>query len=382
MNSIKKFVRSTTLATVLVGGALSSNLLIGGGNEAFAEEKGISVTIDQTLQQFEQSPLMINGSVVVPLRGIFTALGAEVKWDSETKTVYAEKDEDDIRLVIGEQTAQVNGVSVQLSQPGEIIEGATYVPLRFVSEALGSEVNWDGSAKRVEIVSSNMSPSNVFSVNTIVKAKTYDDFDKIQYKDYNFIDMMTDGVSVQYEMGDLSKGYKFLVEGLVPNEKWTVADKELFDQYGPYALSLVDDPSTASESELKQAKIEADKIIAQKDKYDIPGDPWGIVYEKLYSTDANISTEGKTFEEVGLELFGDQYYPTMYQHEDFPKAGESYEEAMNKLASVKGYSSVEELLENDAYFRLIEESKNLPYDENWLVEEVGWYVKEFGEFIE
>ncbi|OEH94008.1 copper amine oxidase N-terminal domain-containing protein [Bacillus solimangrovi] len=386
MNNIKKLVKNTTFTTVLVGGIISSSLLIGESNEAVkvsAAEKGITVTINQTKQQFEQSPLMINGSVVVPLRGIFTALGAEVEWDSKTKTVYAKKDEEDIKLIIGQQTAKVNGASVKLSQPGEIFQGSTYVPLRFVSEALGSEVKWNGSAKRVEIVSSNL-PSTKTNVkaNTIVKAKTYDDFDQIQYKDYNFIDLMTDSLAVINSM-DVSDGMKFKVEGDGFNDEWVVADKDLYAKYGPYALSLVGDPSTASESELKQAKIKADKIIADQDKYNIAGDPWVMLYRKLYLTDYSIDTTGKTFEEVGLELYGDLYYATRYQNEEFPSRGQTYEEAIEKLAAnhLNGYNSVEELLESQAYYRLIEETKNLPFDENWLIEEENWYVKKYEKYL-
>src|SRR5690242_15324822 len=54
-----------------------------------ADSKSISVLIDGKSQQYEQPPLIDNGHTLVPLRAIFEALGAEIKWNSASKTATA-----------------------------------------------------------------------------------------------------------------------------------------------------------------------------------------------------------------------------------------------------------------------------------------------------
>jgi multiple sugar transport system substrate-binding protein len=56
---------------------------------------------------------------------------------------------------VGKSEAQVNGVSVTLSQVPVVIDGRTVVPVRFISENLGAKVEWDGSARKVYITFPN-----------------------------------------------------------------------------------------------------------------------------------------------------------------------------------------------------------------------------------
>ncbi len=119
---------------------------------SFAENP-ISVILDGKKQNYNQAPTIQNGSTLVPLRGIFESLGAEVKWDGKTRTVTANKGEINITLQIGSKTPVVNGVTKSISVPAQIINGSTFVPLRFVSEAFGADVKWDGTARSITIVS-------------------------------------------------------------------------------------------------------------------------------------------------------------------------------------------------------------------------------------
>src|SRR5690625_1324622 len=52
----------------------------------------VKVTIDGKLQQFPQSAILYNSSTLVPMRGVFEALNATIKWDGDTQTVTATKD--------------------------------------------------------------------------------------------------------------------------------------------------------------------------------------------------------------------------------------------------------------------------------------------------
>lgn len=97
------------------------------------------------------APQRIGGRVLIPLRAVVEALGAEVKWNAATQTVHGSKGEREFSLPIGSRTASVNGMSVNLDVPAQMVSGTTMVPLRFVAEALGAEVEWNAAAQRVVI---------------------------------------------------------------------------------------------------------------------------------------------------------------------------------------------------------------------------------------
>lgn len=118
-----------------------------------AEQPPISVYIDGQQQSYSQPPILQNGSTLVPLRGIFESLGANVEWDGATQTVTASKESTNIVLKIGSTQPTVNGTVKSISTPAQILNSSTMVPLRFVSEALGSDVNWNGSARSITIIS-------------------------------------------------------------------------------------------------------------------------------------------------------------------------------------------------------------------------------------
>jgi len=98
-------------------------------------------------------PTIENGVTLVPLRAIFQALGAEVEWNGTTQTVTARKGGTTVMLIIGQKTAYKNGNPVDLQVPGRIVDGRTLVPLRFVSEALGAKVDWEGNTQTITITS-------------------------------------------------------------------------------------------------------------------------------------------------------------------------------------------------------------------------------------
>jgi len=86
------------------------------------------------------------------LRPIAEALEAQVYWDSETQTVIMTNEEKIVELAIGSTAPLINGEPVVIDVPAVIYNDQTYVPLRFVSNALGTEVNWDNESKTVIIV--------------------------------------------------------------------------------------------------------------------------------------------------------------------------------------------------------------------------------------
>ncbi len=96
-------------------------------------------------------PQLANGRTILPLRFIGEALGAVVGWDGATKTVTYRLNGRTVKLTVGQRTADIDGVVRELDVPVQMINGRTLVPLRFISEALGARVVWNAPTKTVKI---------------------------------------------------------------------------------------------------------------------------------------------------------------------------------------------------------------------------------------
>jgi hypothetical protein len=141
----------TRLSVILLIGTLAVGVV-----STPAAAQSIRVIIDGSPVFFDQSPAVIGGRVLVPLRGVFERLGAFVQWDQQSNTVTAVRGDTQMALVIGSRQATVNGRAVILDVPALIVGGRTLVPLRFVSEAMGARVDWDAASRAVFITSSQV----------------------------------------------------------------------------------------------------------------------------------------------------------------------------------------------------------------------------------
>lgn len=92
------------------------------------------------------------GRTFVPVRFIGENLGAYIGWDGTARKVTYLGGDTRIDLWIGRKTALVNGREMTLDAAPYIDRnGRTLVPVRFVSEAMGASVAWDGATRTVTI---------------------------------------------------------------------------------------------------------------------------------------------------------------------------------------------------------------------------------------
>ncbi len=93
-----------------------------------------------------------NGRTFLPIRAVIEALGGEVEWRQSDKRVSIYLKDDVINLWIGNKVARVNGVNKETDVAPYISDrDRTMLPLRFIAENLDLEVKWDGSTKTVTI---------------------------------------------------------------------------------------------------------------------------------------------------------------------------------------------------------------------------------------
>lgn len=90
-----------------------------------------------------------NNRTLVPVRFVSEALGAQVAWHDEVDRVDIAMEGKYISLTIGEKKALLNGEEIAFDTAAAIRGGRTFVPLRFVSEALGETVEWDGASQYI-----------------------------------------------------------------------------------------------------------------------------------------------------------------------------------------------------------------------------------------
>ncbi len=111
----------------------------------------ISVYVNEKKVVFDVEPVQENDRVLVPMRGVFEALGAKVDWEEGRNTAIAEKDGTVIEVTIGSHQMLKNGEEIELDTAARMEGDRTLVPLRAVSEALGAKVEWEELLQTVYI---------------------------------------------------------------------------------------------------------------------------------------------------------------------------------------------------------------------------------------
>lgn len=109
----------------------------------------LAIELNGTALVFDQPPIIREGRVFVPLRGLFERLGAKVGYDAGRISIISGSHA--ISLREGDSAALIDGRSQALETPPFVVGGRTLVPLRFVATSLGATVGYDGTTRVVSI---------------------------------------------------------------------------------------------------------------------------------------------------------------------------------------------------------------------------------------
>lgn len=152
-------MRRSVLASLPgVAVVLSAALFAHADTALRVEIGGQPVTLDRP-------PIIIGDRVLVPVRGVFQQLGATLVWeDPATHAVIVSRTVPpgrgtQIRLIAGSRLAYINDSPVTLDVAPIIVAGRTFVPLRFVGEALQATVAWNPGLRVVAIAPGLAPPS-------------------------------------------------------------------------------------------------------------------------------------------------------------------------------------------------------------------------------
>lgn len=118
-------------------------------------QSDIKVTLDGNEVYFPDAKPFIDerDRVLVPIRFVSEALGSMVDWENETRTAVIKQNDDEIRYTVYKPMAYINGEMIVMDTYGILKDCRTMVPIRFISELLGCTVLWDDNTSTVVITS-------------------------------------------------------------------------------------------------------------------------------------------------------------------------------------------------------------------------------------
>ena len=134
----------------LVASLLAVSLLAFPVVQVSADEN-IGLKVNGANVETQVPPTIIDGRTMVPVRDIFEACGAEVNWDSNTKTITGKKGNTTVVMQIDSNMLFINENVTEMDATPVIIDGRTLAPARYVAESFGGIVDWDAENKVVMI---------------------------------------------------------------------------------------------------------------------------------------------------------------------------------------------------------------------------------------
>lgn len=107
--------------------------------------------VDKQIKEFDSVPYIKNDRTYVPIRFITEALGASVEWLNDTREVIIRSEEAIIKMKIGSNDVIINGNHKHLDTAPEIVNDRTMLPVRLIAESLNCKVHWNGYTKEIII---------------------------------------------------------------------------------------------------------------------------------------------------------------------------------------------------------------------------------------
>ncbi|WP_018758013.1 stalk domain-containing protein [Paenibacillus terrigena] len=145
----------------LWGYGVNKNGQLGHGDYEFMHDnpvsvqKPVSVEFNGETIQLNNGVIIQNGQAFIPLRSVFEKIGAEIGWDMATKISTLEQKNADpavsIRIDFRSGEVTKNGEKVTLLNKPFVLQSTAYLPLRFISEALGAKVEWNQEVGKIVI---------------------------------------------------------------------------------------------------------------------------------------------------------------------------------------------------------------------------------------
>lgn len=110
-----------------------------------------NIIVDDKIVISDMNPVVLDDRTMIPIRIISEALGASIEWVSDSLSVIIRSEEAEIKLKIGDANYSIDGVNYKMDTEPVVLNDRTLVPIRFISEALNCDVEWDQSELKATI---------------------------------------------------------------------------------------------------------------------------------------------------------------------------------------------------------------------------------------
>ncbi|ALS26076.1 copper amine oxidase [Paenibacillus sp. 32O-W] len=110
-----------------------------------------TATVDGKPVSIGAAPFAEKGVTYLPLRFVADAMGGTVNWNQKEKRVTVLRGDKLLEMVVGSKEFLLNGVRKAGAVEPMVRSGYTLVPIRLVSEQLGLEVKWDQKTKQITV---------------------------------------------------------------------------------------------------------------------------------------------------------------------------------------------------------------------------------------
>lgn len=206
--------------SLLSAAAVLSAVILGTMNGDIAVADSIKVVIENEQLLCSVDPYIENDRTYVPMRSIFEALGADVTWDSDTKTITSTKPDGTlIIMTIGSDIMKVGDDTYTCDASPEIKDDNTMVPVRYVADAFDMVTDWDESTQTVTIEERHIDDETEDSGDNTWKSN-------IGTADLDTMTVTGDGITVDGNKIKITKGGIYTISGTTTDGRITVNTEE------------------------------------------------------------------------------------------------------------------------------------------------------------
>ncbi|MBB6675157.1 copper amine oxidase N-terminal domain-containing protein [Cohnella nanjingensis] len=146
---MKKWWIGWTAAAALLASAGTASV---GTTSAAAKDQPIQVKLNGSALQFETAPVIVEGRVYVAFRPLFKQLGYTVEYAEATKRIKAKSDQRELEMTVGGADALVGGQSVPIDGQLKVINGSTFIGVKFLGSLSDKKVSWQPESRTVAMV--------------------------------------------------------------------------------------------------------------------------------------------------------------------------------------------------------------------------------------
>lgn len=104
-------------------------------------------------KEIDTSPFILNGRTYVPIRFIVEAFGGNITYNENDRSILFTLHDKSILMFVDKKNYFVNFKEYFMDSPPIIVKpGRVMVPIRFIAEAIDSKVLWDENLKKITII--------------------------------------------------------------------------------------------------------------------------------------------------------------------------------------------------------------------------------------